>query len=407
MAASAQENEDGSAAAAAEDFIACHRLASALLPAHRLRALLAHAGTAAQALHLSDAALAAPPVGLTGKQITRLRDAVRETLPARLVEQTRQLGVRVVSFRDPDYPANLSLLSDSPALLFVRGALLSDDRFSVAIVGSRRATLYGRGQADRFARAFADRGLAVVSGGAAGIDTAAHRGVLGAGGRTIAVLGCGVDVIYPAENKTLFEQIIASGGAVVSEFPMGTRPEPWRFPTRNRIIAGMTRTTVVIETPADSGALITARDAAQYGRDVWVIPGPVDSGRSRGGHQLIQDGAALADTPDDVLFALGLAAADAMPATTAKPIPKDLRSPAAAEASSSPAAPPPPLPAVLPNLTPDEQALLAQFDLSPRHLDEAGSGASLTAAQATVAATLLEMKALIRRQPGNLFVRAL
>jgi len=247
----------------------------------------------------------------------------------------------------------------------------------------------------------------VVSGGAAGVDTAAHRGALDAGGRTLAILGCGVDISYPAENRALFAQIVERGGAVLSEFPLGTTPEPWRFPARNRIIAGMTRAIVVIESPSDSGALITARHALDYGREVWAVPGPVDSGRSRGCHQLIQDGAGLADTPNDVLAALGL------PIEPGRPQPKVG---AAEPGSLAPAetrretGPEPSLavpPTVAANLTPDEERLLAQFDLSPRHLDDASAGAGLSAAQATVAATLLEMKALVRRHPGNLFVRVL
>jgi DNA processing protein len=297
--------------ASSDAFWACHRLAAALLPPHRVRALLTAFPSPVEVMDAPPARLRGADIGLTEKQAARLAEAAAAPVPLALRERAERLGVLAVTFRDHPgvYPANLCPLSDAPPLLFVRGALLADDRFSVAIVGSRRATAYGCGQADRFARAFAARGLVVVSGGAAGIDTAAHRGALSAGGRTIAVLGCGVDVVYPAENRGLFAEIAQPAGplgALISEFPLGTLPEPWRFPARNRIIAGIARAVVVVETPRDSGALITARNAAEYGREVWAVPGPVDSGRSRGGHQLIQDGASLADAPEDVLVGLGI-----------------------------------------------------------------------------------------------------
>ncbi|MBC8104663.1 MAG: DNA-protecting protein DprA [Cytophagales bacterium] len=402
------------AADAPDGFIACQRLADALLPPPRLRALLdAVGGDPLAVFRLSLTALAAPPILLTEKQATRLKAAASAPLPPRLLEQAKALDATILTFRDRDYPANLLPLSDAPPLLFVRGALRPDDRFSVAIVGSRRATIYGREQSNRFAQGLAERGLCIVSGGALGIDTSAHQGALAAGGRTIAVLGCGIDVGYPAENRALFATVVERGGAVISEFPMGTKPEPWRFPTRNRIIAGIARATLVVETPEASGALITARNAAEYGRDVWVVPGAVDTGRSRGGHKLVQDGASLADAPGDILEALGIAPEeDVAPRHTPHPKadtpPEGFAlvhdaSPGTPERSSSPL-PPPPLPA---NLSGDEAALLPHFDLSPRHLDEASAAAGLSASQATVAATLLEMKALIRRQPGSLFVRVL
>ena len=395
-----------------DGFAACQRLANAQLPAHRLRLLLAAAdGHPANALALPAARLSAPDVGLNDKQIQRVQEAASAPLPPRLMERAASLAAWVVCVGDADYPQSLVPLDDAPPLLFVRGALsAAADAFSVAVVGSRRATTYGWAQAERFARAFVEQGLVVVSGGAAGIDTAAHRGVVEAGGRTIAVMGCGLDVSYPAENRMLFAQIVDRGGALLSEFPMETKPEPWRFPTRNRIIAGITQATLIVETPDASGALITARNAGEYGRDVWVVPGPIDNARSRGGHKLIQDGAGLADSPDDVLRGLGIAVAeDTAPApkpaasTRTKPTPKAVTRPDAASAPLSlldvPPAPPPA------NLSPDEAALYATFTTKPRHLDEAGGEACLSASQAAIAATLLEMKSLIRRHPGNLFER--
>ena len=380
------------------------RLAGAELPAHRLRALLEAAASPLAALGLPGDVLAAPPLGLTAKQIARVDKARTAPLPPRIVASAERLSVSAVLSTDPAYPANLLPFADAPALLFVRGMLLPDDRFSVALVGSRRATHYGHKQAERFARAFAERGLVVVSGGAAGIDTSAHKGALWAGGRTIAVLGCGLDVTYPSENRALFDEIVERGGAILSEFTLGTTPEPWRFPTRNRIIAGMTRATILVETPQASGALITAGDAAQYGRDVWVVPGPIDTGRSRGGHQLIQDGAALADSPDDVLAALGLEPLEPPPAQTGAAAAASEKVPVVEDRRTAQVAPPP---AVTADLSPEQARLLQYLDLTPRHLDDAAEAAGLPAAQATVAATLLEMKGLVRRLPGNLYVRAL
>jgi DNA protecting protein DprA len=388
-------DDDGGA-----NFLAFQRLADALLPPARLKALLDRVGgSPLEALRVPAADLRGADLGFTERQAARLAEAAGAPLPPRFQERAETLGVCGITWRDPAYPAGLVPLDDAPPMLFVRGALRPEDRFAVAIVGSRRATAYGKEQAEAFAADFARHGLMVVSGGAAGIDTAAHQGALGVGGRTVAVLGCGVDITYPAENRALFERV-ARGGAVVSEFSLGTRPEPWRFPTRNRIIAGMARAVVLVETPEASGALGTARCAAEYGRDVWVVPGPVNTGRSRGGHQLVQDGASLADRPEDVLSSLGIvpkAATDRDRAAAAVQLGAAAPPPVAASAPA-PAAPPLPEP---------EAKLLAEFDLIPKHLDEAASRAGLIASQAAVTATLLEMKGLIRRQPGNLFVRTL
>jgi DNA processing protein len=386
-----------------ESFVACHRLLTALLPPHRLRALLTFVGNdPAAVLGINALELQRnPALALTEKQALRLAEAASASLPARLTDDSAAKGIAVLSAGDPLYPANLMPHTDAPPLLVVRGALTAEDARSIAIVGSRRATMYGRAQADRFSRAFVERGLTVVSGGAAGIDTAAHRGALDAGGRTVAILGCGVDVVYPAENRSLFEEIVARGGALISEFPVGTKPEPWRFPARNRIIAGMTQATVLIETPQDSGAMITARDAADYGREVWAVPGPVEGGRSRGCHRLIQDGAGLADSPADVLRAIGIETdAD----DTDRPPPR----PRSRVLSAAPLRAAPKIETLfeeLPDLSTSEASLLTAFDTEARHIDEAARRVNLSASEAAVALTLLEMKGLLRRHPGNLYVR--
>lgn len=200
---------------------------------------------------------------------------------------------------DAGYPPLLAAIATPPEL-HIRGALVPDDALAIAIVGSRRATHYGTAQAERLAADLAMRGVTIVSGLARGIDTAAHRGALAAGGRTIAVLGTGVDVVYPPENGALAGEI-ARRGALVSQFPPGTPPSPWNFPIRNTVIAGLSLGVVVVEAAEKSGALITARLAAEIGREVFAIPGRITDTVSRGTHGLLQDGAKLVQQWSDVV----------------------------------------------------------------------------------------------------------
>jgi len=206
---------------------------------------------------------------------------------------------------DASYPANLREISTPPERLYVRGALMDVDALAVAIVGSRTATSYGLAVAERLAAELAARGITVVSGLARGIDSAAHRGALRAGGRTIAVLGSGVDVIYPPENRRLAREI-ESHGAVLSQFAPGTRPLAGHFPARNRVIAGLSLGVVVVEAAERSGSLITAGLAGELGREVMAVPGLVTSAQSVGVHRLIQDGAALVTSGEDVIGQLPL-----------------------------------------------------------------------------------------------------
>ncbi len=212
-------------------------------------------------------------------------------------------GIKRIAWGDAEYPAQLRSVPDAPPFLYMRGEIAIEDALAVAIVGSRRATPYGLDMAERLAGELATRGVTVVSGLARGIDSAAHRGALGAGGRTIAVLGSGADVIYPPENRRLAEEI-TERGAVVSQFELGTRPLAFHFPARNRVIAALALGVVVVEAAERSGSLITAGLAAELGREVMAVPGRVTSAESRGTHGLIQDGATLVQGWEDVIAQL-------------------------------------------------------------------------------------------------------
>ncbi len=234
----------------------------------------------------------------TALNIDRFRKE-RPEAPQKIADKCRESGVKLYSLMDsPDYPAYLKQIYRPPLVLYVRGELRADD-FCIGIVGTRQATAYGKSVAETMAKELAAAGVVVVSGAAYGIDTAAHIGALTAG-RTIAVLGCGVDVSYPASNRNLLNEI-AANGAVVSEYPLGTRPLSQNFPPRNRIISGMSRGVVVVEAGEKSGALITSDYANDENRDVFAVPGNIFSPFSRGCHKLINSGAKLVTCAEDIL----------------------------------------------------------------------------------------------------------
>ena len=216
------------------------------------------------------------------------------------LRRTREAGVTIVRFSDPGYPARLRMIADPPPVLYLKGALAAEDDRAVAIVGSRSASDYGRRVARDLARGLASLGFTVVSGMARGIDGTAHETTLQAGGRTIAVLGSGVERAYPPEHERLYRRI-SECGAVVSELPVGTRPMAFNFPARNRLISGLSLGVVVVEATEKSGSLITAALALDQGREVFAVPGEVGASRSRGAHRLIRQGAKLVETVDDII----------------------------------------------------------------------------------------------------------
>jgi DNA processing protein len=317
--------------------------------------------------------------GLDATVAARIEQVRREYDAEADAQELERRGFRVLSLYDPSYPATLKTIEDPPPVLFLRGTLTPAEDQAVAVVGSRRSSSYGRLVAEDLSRKLVPYGLTIVSGLAQGIDTAAHQGALRAGGRTIAVLGCGLDVCYPRENRALADAI-AEQGALLTEFPLGTPPEGWHFPARNRIISGLSRAVVVIEAPINSGALITADYALEQGREVLAVPGNVTNNRSAGCHRLIKEGARLVEDVFDIVDVLGLSA--------------PLRLPVPSETPPAP------------SLQPDEQRIIEVLGIHQKHVDQIIREASLSTAQVNSALVLLELKGLVRRLPGNLFVRS-
>jgi len=293
------------------------------------------------------------------------------------LEKADRLGVSIITVEDPEYPQNLKNFIDAPPLLFVRGTLKDSDSRAVAIVGSRNATTYGKNTSSGMAKQLASAGITVVSGMARGIDSAAHQGALDAGGRTIAVLGCGVDVVYPPENKKLRDAIIEQG-AVISEYPIGERPLQNHFPNRNRIITGLSLGVLAVEAREDSGVFSTVRWAAEQGREVFAVPGPITSATSAGPNQLIKQGAKMVLTVRDILEELNIAERSR---------------------SLSPVAP------VKLDLDPEEEPVFAEISDDPRHVDSLAESLKLSSSDTLRILFGLEMKGLIRQMPGKRYVK--
>ena len=297
-------------------------------------------------------------------------------------EQLRRLnkvGGRIITYWEKEYPELLKKIYDPPVLLFVLGEFAADDRHSIAIVGTRHPTPYGQHVSEAITRELAKLGITIVSGLARGIDTVVHATTLRAGGRTIAVIGSGLDVPYPPENRKLLESI-AEGGVVVSEFPMGAKPDAPNFPRRNRIISGLSLGTVVVESAEDGGALITATTALDQNREVFAVPGNITERRSAGPNKLIREGRAkLVQGVEDILEELR---------PQLRHILKKDREPE---------------PAV--QVTIFERALLDVLGSEPIHIDEIAERAQTTTADALVNLLSLEFKGLVRQFPGKMFLR--
>ncbi len=243
--------------------------------------------------------------GLDRRTIGNLLEARRTLNLDSIQKMLDDLGVTALTLEDLDYPALLKELPEAPPVLYIRGTLTAEDNWAVAIVGTRKATAYGRDTAYQLAGELAQAGLTIVSGLALGVDAAAHQGVLDAGGRTLAVLPCGIDAVYPPEHRQLAQRI-ARQGALITEFPPGTLAESKNFPPRNHLISGLSLGVIVVEAPLKSGALLTADSAAEQGREVFAVPGQTTSAGSKGSNRLIQDGAKLVMSADDVLNELNM-----------------------------------------------------------------------------------------------------
>ena len=370
----------------------------------------------------AEQALRATPNELA--KIDGLSPAMREVLihkPVlypieRELELIETYGCRVLTLYDETYPTLLKKIDTPPLILYVRGELTREDSLSISLVGSRNAKDYGRKVGYRLSYQLAQRGLTVVSGFAKGIDTSAHRGALEAGGRTIAVMGNGLSFVYPATNRALVEKIEASG-ALISEFPIGVKPKPRNFPRRNRIISGLTLGTVVVEASNRSGALITARLAGEQGREVFAVPGEIFSEHSTGTHKLINDGAKLINTVDDLLNELPQHALNRIQ----PPVSTSSESRIASEPSQEPSieqsvtrsvVSPPPTdvqqPVQItppPDLTPDEKTVFEAIEVPSSHIDTIVRTTRLPISQVSSVLLMLELKGIVQQLPGKQFTK--
>jgi DNA processing protein len=353
--------------------------------------LLNHFGSLEQALGASVGELTKiNGVGFqTAERIASSRDKFDIVAELELADK---LGIWIINLQDVRYPALLKQIYDPPPVLYVKGTLTERDNLCLAIVGSRRCSFYGSEQSSRFAHILAAAGFTICSGMARGIDSAAHQGALAAGGRTIAIQGCGLQNIFPPENRKLFDDI-AESGACISELPLRYEPLAENFPPRNRIIAGLSLGTIVIEAGSNSGALLTAKAALEYNREVMAIPGKIDSPLSRGANRLIKEGAKLVDGIEDVMDALGYVGSrlsehvgstvDAIAGRVEMPL-FDIKQL---------------------NLNTYEKSVYDCLNKDPLHIEQIITELTLPAGSVNAAVVSLRLKGLIKQLPGNLFVR--
>ena len=340
----------------------------------RLRILLDYYGGIDIAWRADPGGLRA--IGLDRRSVENLV-TVRNSLDLDAeLAKLEKLGVSVLTWDSPDYPKLLKSIANPPATLYVRGNLASQDEWALAVVGTRRATPYGKECTHLLVKGLAENGITVVSGLAYGIDTEAHKTAVNCGGRTIAVLGCGVDIVYPAENRKLSRAIMETG-ALVSEYPLGTNPESGNFPRRNRIISGLSLGVLFVEGTVQSGARITTDFALEQGRDVFAVPGSILRKSGSGPNYLIQNGAKLVAKANDILEELNLTMIAQH--TEAR--------------------------AIIPD-NDTEATLLAQLSTEPIHIDELGQATGLNASDLASALTLMELKGMARQVGGMNYVIA-
>ena len=348
--------------------------------------LVAHFGSPEKVLSASSSDLA-KVIPLRQESLTALYGKGRqylEDLVQKEIDLAAEKNISIIPCDDPLYPSLLGNIHDPPVVLYVMGAPELLSCRGMGIVGSRSATHYGKNVAGQMASSLSMQGFTIISGMALGIDTAAHNGALAAEGETIAVLGCGLDIVYPPSNHNLYKRI-ASAGALVSEYPLGTKPDSFQFPARNRIISGMSLGILVVEAANRSGSLITAKHALEQGREVFAVPGRIDSVKSAGTHTLLQQGAKLVHTISDII--------EEFPAAVFQPPNND----SAQEEDEQ---------VFLKNLSHEEAELFGFIEVYPRTFDEIVKESSFTAQQTNEVLLLLELKGMVESLPGKTYQKS-
>ncbi len=341
----------------------------------KVRALIDHFGDLEAAWNAGPSDL--KEAGLDRRSIENLLNTRVKLDLDQEVDRVHKAGARIVIWDDPDYPPLLKNLPDAPPVLYLKGQMNTADReWTVAVVGTRRATAYGRQAAETLATDLVRNGITVVSGLARGIDACAHEAALKAGGRTLGVLACGIDQVYPPEHARLAARIVEQG-ALLTEAACGSPPEAGNFPARNRIISGLARGTVIIEAAEDSGSLITARYTIEQKRKLYAVPGNISSLVSKGPNSLIKQGAVLIESSADILKDLGV------------------RNPAAGTGIMQ----------TLPSLSPEEEAIFGCLSGEPKHIDKIMNESRTDAGRLSALLMSLELKGVARQLPGKYFLR--
>ncbi len=338
----------------------------------RFKTLLDAFGSAEAAWNASPQAIL--EAGLSQKIVESFQRLRRDISLEQVWERIQSCGVQVLTWEDEAYPTHLKEIDQSPPVLYLRGTFVAEDDWAVAIVGTRKVTAYGRQVAEDVATVLAHNGVTVVSGLARGIDSIAHQAALNAGGRTLAVLGNGVDQVYPPENRKLAAQVMENG-ALLSDYAIGTQPDGVNFPPRNRIISGLSLAVIVVEAGETSGALITATFAAEQGRDVFAVPGNITAPQSKGTNRLIRDGAQPLLSPQDVLEALNLTMVTEHQAARVA-LPTD----------------------------PVEARLYSVLSQQPMHVDEIRARAGMLIETVSACLAMMELKGMVRQVGGMNYV---